>query len=87
MSGFHYAIYSGLGLTLVLLGLWRFSAGRMAGPLRLTGFLLGVAILALMAGSIVGIVSLDGVATCLKDTRSGRSKLVVCLFHARMASK
>lgn len=86
MTAFHYAIYSGLGLTLVLLGVWRFTGGRTAGTLRLTGFLLGVAILAIMAGSLVGIFSLDGVEACLKDTHSGRSKLVVCLFHTRMAS-
>ena len=87
MSPFHYAIYSGLGLTLVLISVWRLSRRGMAGPLRLTGLLIGVAILAIMTGSLVGIFSLAGVEECLKDTHSGRSKLVVCLFHTRMASR
>jgi hypothetical protein len=87
MTGFQYFIYWGLGLTLVLLGLWRFTAGRTAGTLRLTGFLLGAAILVIMAGSLVGIFSLDGVGQCLNETSSRRSKLIVCLFHTQMASK
>jgi hypothetical protein len=86
VSAFHYAIYSGLGLTLTLLGVWRF-AGKAAGPVRLTGFVLGVTILAIMAGSLVGVVSVTGVEECLKSPHSGRSKLIVCLFHARLASK
>jgi hypothetical protein len=87
MSGFHYAIYSGLGATLVLLSVWRLAAGTKAGPLKFTGLVLGAAILAIMAGSLVGIFSLTGVEECLKDKHSGRSKLVVCLFHTRMAMK
>lgn len=85
MSGFHYAIYTGLGLTLTLLGVWRFG-GKAAGPARLTGFVLGVTILAIMAGSQVGVLSLSGVEDCLKGN-THRSKLVFCLFHARLASK
>jgi len=86
MTPFHYAIYSGLGLTLTLLGVWRF-AGKAAGPVRLTGFVLGVTILAIMAGSLLGVLSLTGVEECLKDTHRGRSRLVVCLFHIRLASR
>ena len=85
MSAFHYAIYTGLGLTLTLLGVWRFG-GKAAGPVRLTGFVLGVTILAIMAGSEVGVLSLTGVEECLKGN-THRSKLVFCLFHARLASK
>jgi hypothetical protein len=84
MSGFNYTIYSGLGMTLVLLSVWRLAAGTKAGPLKLTGLLLGVLILTIMGGSLVGIFSLAGVEECLKDTHSGRSKLVVCLFQTRM---
>lgn len=49
--------------------------------------MLGVTILAIMAGSLVGVVSVTGVEECLKSPHSGRSKLIVCLFHARLASK
>jgi hypothetical protein len=58
MSPVFYAVYWGLGLTLVLLGVWRFAAGRTAGTLRLTGLAFGLVILAIMAGSAVGVVSL-----------------------------
>jgi len=85
VSAFHYAIYTGLGLTLTLLGVWRFG-GKAAGPVRLTGFVLGVTILAIMAGSQVGVLSLTGVEECLKGNPH-RSKLVFCLFHTRLASR
>ena len=48
--------------------------------------LIGFTILAIMAGSLLGVVSLKGVEECLNDKAGGRSKLFVCLFHTRLAS-
>jgi len=84
MSAFHYAIYGGLGLVLVVLGLWRTSRGARLKPF---GTAIGATILVVILLSLVGIVSLDGVESCLNEKGSGRSKLLWCLAHVRMAGK
>jgi hypothetical protein len=85
MSGGSLAVYWGLGIVLVLLSVWRFGAGRTAGTFRLTGLVLGLVILGIMAGSAVGVLSLDGVGACLKDN-SHRTKMIYCLLYTRRAS-
>lgn len=86
MSPFHFGLYLVLGITFVLLGAWRFSESRSASGLRHVGLLIGIAILTILGVSQLGIVSLDGVEKCLNETRSRRSKHIVCLFHVRWAS-
>ena len=87
MSGFNFGIYTAMGITFVLLGVWRLTrGGKTGGTLRLASFLIGFTILAIMAGSLLGVVSLKGVEECLNDKGGGRSKLFVCLFHTRLAS-
>lgn len=71
MSGGFYTVYWGLGIVLVLLSVWRFGAARAAGTFRLTGLVLGLVILGIMAGSASGVLSLDGVEACLKDNSKG----------------
>jgi hypothetical protein len=87
MSTTHYWLYGTLGIVLVALGLWRIGGGRASGPLKPAGLIIGGMILTVLMLSLVGIVSLDGVEACLQETRSSRSKLLVCLVHVRMASK
>ncbi len=85
MSPFRFGLYLVLGMIFVVLGVWRFSESRTVSGLRHVGLLLGIAILAILAGSQLGLVSLEGVEKCLDETRSRRSKLIVCLFHVRRA--
>ena len=84
MSTFHYAIYGGLGLTLVLISVWRLTSNG-GGGVRLTGLVLGLAILGVVASSLLGIVSVDDVETCLNRRGSGRSKLITCLAQLHWA--
>jgi hypothetical protein len=86
MSPFHFGLYLVLGITFVVLGVWRFSESRSLSGLRHVGLLIGIAILTILAASELGLVSLDGVEKCLNERRSGRSKHIVCLFHVRWAS-
>jgi len=87
MSTGHYALYIGLGLTLVLLGVWRMTAGSAASRLKPAGLVIGAAMLALMVSGLLGIVSLTGVEACLQEKGGGRSKLITCLFRVEMASR
>ena len=84
MSTFHYVIYGGLGLTLVLISVWRLTSSGTGG-VRLTGLVIGLAILGVVASSLVGIVSVDDVETCLNTRRGGRSKLITCLAQVHCA--
>ena len=84
MSTFHLAIYAGLGLSLVAIGLWRFGSGRKVFSV---GLVLGIAILAVIASSFVGLVSLDDVESCLAQKGGGRSKLLICLAQMKVTSK
>jgi hypothetical protein len=84
MSAFHYAIYAGLGLVLVALGLWRGSRGARLKPF---GTAIGATILVVIALSFLGVVSLDGVESCLNEKGVGRSKLFRCLAYVHMAGK
>jgi hypothetical protein len=87
MSTSHYWLYGTLGIVLVALGLWRIGGGRAGGPLKPAGLIIGGMILTVLMLSLVGVVSLDGVEACLKETRSSRSKFFVCLVHVRMTSQ
>jgi hypothetical protein len=87
MSFFHYAIYGGLGLTLFVLGAWRIRRSSSAGSLRPAGLLIGATILTVIAASLLGVVSLDGVEACLNTKGGGRSKLLTCLVHVQMTSR
>ena len=84
MSTFHYVIYGGLGLTLVLISVWRLTSSGTGG-VRLTGLVIGLAILGVVASSLVGIVSVDDVETCLNTRGGGRSKLITCLAQVHWA--
>ena len=84
MSPSHYWLYGSLGVVLVALGLWRIG-GRSNTPLKPAGLMIGATILTVIALSLFGIVSLDGVEACLNDKSGGRSKLILCLIHVRMA--
>ena len=84
MSAFHLTIYGGLGVSLVAIGLWRRHRG---GTMTSFGLLLGLAILAVIGSSLVGLVSLDEVESCLSQKGGGRSKLLVCLAHVRVTPK
>jgi hypothetical protein len=86
MSPFHFGLYLVLAIAFVLLGVWRFSESRSVSGLRHVGLLIGIAILTILAASQLGLVSLEGVEQCLNETRSRRSKHIVCLFHVRRAA-
>jgi hypothetical protein len=86
MSPFHFGFYLVLGIVLVVLGIWRFSESRSASGLRHVGLVPGIYILAILAGSQLGLVSLESVEQCLNETRSRRSRQIVCIFHVRRAS-
>jgi hypothetical protein len=85
MNAFHYAFYTALGLVLVSLGVWRIARGT-GSSLKFAGLLIGATILIVVALSLLGIVSTEGVEACLKERGRGRSKLLTCLAHIRMAS-
>jgi len=86
MSPGYFAAYLGLGIILVVLGVWRFSESRSVSGLRRVGLLLGIAILGILAASQLGLVSLDGIDKCLKQKGGRRSKMIVCLFYVERAS-
>lgn len=85
MSPLHFRLYLVLGILLVALGVWRFGESLTGAVVRHGGLMLGIVILAILAASQLGILSLDGVKQCLNHTRSRRSRFFVCLFHARFA--
>jgi hypothetical protein len=84
VSTFHYAIYGGLGLSLVLISVWRLTSSG-AGGVRLTGLVLGFVILGVVGSSLIGIVSVADVEACLNKRPGGRSKLITCLAEVHWA--
>ena len=84
MSTFHYWLYGTLGFVLVALGVWRIG-GRANSTLKPAGLLIGTTILTVIALSLLGVVSLDGVEACLSEKSGGRGKLIWCLGHVRKA--
>jgi hypothetical protein len=86
MSRLHFGLYLALGITFLLLNVWRFSHGRTGATVRLTSLLIGIAILAILAASLLGIVSLEGVEECLNQKVGHRSRFFACLLEIRHAS-
>jgi hypothetical protein len=84
MSTFHMVLYATLGLLFVLLGGWRMRNGMSFKP---AGLAIGLKILIVITSAQLGIVSLDGVGACMKEKSGGRSKILWCLFHVRMAAQ
>ncbi len=85
MSPSHYWLYGTLGFVLVALGVWRIGGGRAKSTLKPAGLVIGATILTVIALSWLGVVSLDGVETCLNEKSGGRGKLIWCLGYVRKA--
>ena len=85
MSPSRYWLYGTLGFVLVALGVWRIGGGRANSTLKPAGLVIGATILTVIALSWLGVVSLDGVETCLNEKSGGRGKLIWCLGYVRKA--
>ena len=70
----------------VLVNLWRFSNSRLGATVRPVSLVLGIAILAMLAALLIGVVSLDSVDECLDRRPGRRSKWLVCLVEVRRAA-
>jgi hypothetical protein len=77
MSRAHFAFYLAVGITFVLLNLWRFTHGKLGATVRPISLVLGIAILAMLAASLIGVISLDAVEECLDRRPGHRSKWLV----------
>jgi hypothetical protein len=84
MSAINYTMYTAVGLLLVGLSLWRIARdvnrsdihSGAASAFKPAGLVIGIVILVVIAASLLGIVSLDGVDACLKENVGHRSRVV-----------